>query len=106
LSKVEHRFQQVIHNNSGELANSMNEYVSGGYYVVKTIPRPSGVSEVPAGYAAHAVELLRYRLNQLKKVLRQPSEPAEEIGNLRVLAAKLPVSPRLTQDLAEKPPNL
>jgi len=46
LSKVERRFQQMIHNNSGELANSRNEYVSGVYYVVKTIPRPSGVSEV------------------------------------------------------------
>src|SRR5215469_9206228 len=24
----------------------MNEYVSGGYYIVKTIPRPIGISEI------------------------------------------------------------
>jgi hypothetical protein len=30
----------------GKLSVGMNDYISGGYYVLKAIPRPSGVSEI------------------------------------------------------------
>jgi len=88
LSKVERRFQQMIHNNSGELANSRNEYVSGGYYVVKTIPRPSGVLEVlpdtlltlSSCFATVISDIVQLQWDKFENVSEAIAEEAKELG--------------------------
>jgi hypothetical protein len=78
----------VIHNTSSELANGMNEYVSGGYYVVKTIPRPSGVSEVlpdtlltlSSCFTTVVTDIVQLQWDKFENVREAIAEEARELG--------------------------
>lgn len=73
---------------SGELANVMKDYVSGGYYVVKIIRRPSGVSEVLPDalltvsncFTTVVTQIVQLQWNQFDDVREAIAEEARAFG--------------------------
>jgi hypothetical protein len=66
----------------------MNEYVSGGYYVLKTIPRPSGVSEVlpdtlltlSSCFTTVVTDIVQLQWDRFENVSEAIAEEAKEFG--------------------------
>ncbi len=73
----------------GKLANgNMNDYVSGGYYVVKTISRPSGLSDIlPTNlltmsdcFTSVVREIIQLQWDDYANVSESIAEEASEFG--------------------------
>jgi hypothetical protein len=73
----------------------MNEYVSGGYYVIKAIPRPSGVSEVLPDtlltlsncFTTVLTDIVQLQWDKFESVSEAIAEEASEFG---IPEAKIP----------------